>query len=282
MTEKSMPPSVAKVRSALAQARRAAIRRFRASRDHSPSYAGNFRATREEALAAGTGTSEAGALFLAHEGREIHKWTHYFDAYDREFAPYRHGFPQSDGSRRPLRFLEIGVAHGGSLQLWRRYLGPDAAIWGVDLNPECAAIDDPDVEVRIGSQADRRFLLGVVSEMGGVDIVLDDGSHRPADQRKSFDVLFPLVSDGGLYAVEDLHASYSQRFGGGYRRSGTFIEAAKDIIDDMHSWYHQEPAELLRDAESGASQLSVYSGIVFIHKAARRRPMVVKVGRPSF
>ena len=277
-----MPPSVAKARRALGRGRRAAIQRFKASRDHSPRYAGNFRATREEALAAGAGKSETGALFLSHEGRQIHKWTHYFDAYDREFAPYRHGFPESDGSRRPLRFLEIGVAHGGSLQLWRRYFGPDAAIWGVDANPQCAAIDDSDLNVRIGSQADRRFLLGVVSEMGGVDIVLDDGSHRPEDQRKSFEVLFPLVSDGGLYAVEDLHASYSQRFGGGYRRRGTFIEAAKAIIDDMHSWFHEQPAELLRSAESGASQLSVYNGIVFIHKSARQRPMVVKVGKTSF
>jgi hypothetical protein len=282
MTEMRMPPSVAKLRSALARRRRAAIGSIRTSGDHSPSHAGKFRATREEASAAGVGKSETGALFLAHEGRQIHKWTHYFDAYDREFAPYRHGFPQSDGSRRPLRFLEIGVAHGGSLQLWRRYFGPDAAIWGVDVEPQCAAIDDPDLEVRIGSQADRRFLLGVVSEMGGVDIVLDDGSHRPADQRASFEVLFPLVSDGGLYAVEDLHASYSQRFGGGYRRSGTFIEAAKDIIDDMHAWYHEQPAKLLGSAESGASQLSVYNGIVFIHKAVRRQPMVVKVGKTSF
>jgi hypothetical protein len=277
-----MPPSVAMVRSAFVRGRRAALRRFKPSRDQSPRYARNFRATPEEALAAGAGESETGAMFFAHEGRLIHKWTQYFDAYDRQFAPYRHGFPQPDGSRRPLRFLEIGVAHGGSLQLWRRYFGPDAAIWGIDVDPRCAAIDDADLEVRIGSQGDRRFLLGVVSEMGGVDIVLDDGSHKAADQRTSFEVLFPLVSDGGLYVVEDLHTSYSQRFGGGYRRSGTFVEAAKDIIDDMHSWYHEEPAKVLPGGESGASQLSVYDSMVFVHKSARRRPMVVKVGEASF
>jgi hypothetical protein len=221
-------------------------------------------------------------MFFAHDGRLIHKWTHYLDAYDHEFAPYRGGFPQADGTRRPLRFLEIGVSHGGSLQLWRRYFGPDAAIWGVDNNPECAAIDDPDLEVRIGSQADRGFLLGVVAAMGGVDIVLDDGSHRADDQRASFDILFPVLSDGGLYVVEDLHTSYSEPFGGGYERRGTFIEATKDLIDDMHDWYHDEPAKLLPGSQSGASQLSIYDSIVFIHKTPRRRPMVVKVGHPSF
>jgi hypothetical protein len=150
------------------------------------------------------------------------------------------------------------------------------------MNPACAAVDDPDLEVRIGSQDDRRFLERVVGEMGGVDIVLDDGSHLAKHQRKSFEVLFPLVSEGGLYAVEDLCTSYWPDYGGGYRRPGTFIEAAKDIIDDMHSWYHGRSIRMLADAESWVSRVSVYNGIVFFHKAPLRRPMVLKVGHESF
>ena len=249
----------------------ARVRRFR-------SPTGGVAVTPDEARAAGAGGTEIEAMFFEHQGRQIHKWTHYFEAYEEHFGPYRNGLPQPDGSRRPVRILEIGVADGGSLQLWRRYFGPDAGVWGIDVDPACAMIDDPDVEIRIGSQDDRYFLEGVVSEMGGVDIVLDDGSHIAKHQRRSFEVLFPLLSEGGLYAVEDLHTSYWSGYEGGYRRRGTFIEVVKDVIDDMHFWHHVHPMKRLTDARSGVSQLCLYDSIVFLHKAPIRRPMDVKVG----
>ena len=136
------------------------------------------------------------SLFLRHEGRLVHKWLHCGRAYDRMLGEYRTGFPNS-GTRRPVRFLEIGVSHGGSLELWREYLGEDAVIFGIDIDPRCAEVGRDDLHVRIGSQADEAFLRSVVKEMGGVDIVLDDGSHIASHQRTSFDVLFPLLTARG-------------------------------------------------------------------------------------
>jgi len=152
----------------------------------------------DEARAAGVGDSEIGALYLGHRGRHVDKWAHYLGAYEEQLGPFRRGFPNRDGSLRPLRILEIGVYKGGSLQLWRRYFGAQASVWGIDADPACSAIDDPDLEIRIGSQQDRRFLEGVVDEMGGVDVVIDDGSHQADHQRASFEVLFPLLSEGGM------------------------------------------------------------------------------------
>lgn len=34
------------------------------------------------------------------------------------------------------KFVEIGVLDGGSLFMWRDYLGKDAEIIGIDLNPD--------------------------------------------------------------------------------------------------------------------------------------------------
>jgi hypothetical protein len=89
--------------------------------------------------------------------------------YDRYFSPFR---------GRKTRFLEIGVNKGGSLQLWRKYFGDDAIIFGININPDCEKLNGLAGQVRIGSQIDRPFLESVIKEMGGVDIVLDDGSHH--------------------------------------------------------------------------------------------------------
>ncbi len=225
--------------------------------------------------------SELGSRFLDHRGRLVDKWLHYFPAYDRHFAPWRDGFVLPDGSRRPLRLLEIGVYHGGSLQLWRNYFGPDAVIAGVDIDPRCETIDDHDLMIRIGSQADPAFLRRVVEEMGGVDLVLDDGSHHAAHQRISFDTLYPLLSEGGLYVVEDLHTSYWTRYGGGLGRRGAFVEVAKQMVDDVNSWAHGH-APVVLPAGTSASEISFSDSMVVIRKAPPSVPRRDTRGTPSF
>ncbi|MEP6855506.1 MAG: hypothetical protein ABJA33_08565, partial [Pedococcus sp.] len=126
-----------------------------------------------------------------HSGRLLHKWRHYLDVYERELTPYREGFATPGSPTRPLRFLEIGVSEGGSQQFWRSWFGSEAVIFGVDIDPSCADLVDPAVStVRIGSQADPEFLRRVVEEMGGLDLVLDDGSHIAAHQKASFETLW--------------------------------------------------------------------------------------------
>jgi hypothetical protein len=223
-------------------------------------------------------------LLVNHDGRLVHKKLHYVEIYERHLGGLRAGFPFEDGSRRALRFLEIGVAQGGSLELWRKYLGPDAVVFGIDVDPRCATLDSERTPVRVGSQADPDFLAAVVREMGGVDVVLDDGSHQAKHQRATFDILFPLLPNGGLYIVEDLNTSYyTIEYGGGFRRPGTFIEVAKSLVDGMHAWYHRWPlgrrARLARD-EVGA--IHFYDSVVVIEKRARSRPAIVRIGERSW
>jgi cephalosporin hydroxylase len=225
---------------------------------------------------------EFSTMFFSHNGRAMDKWVHYLGAYEEEFSPYRRGFPLSDGGVRPLRLLEIGTRHGGSLQMWRKYFGPEASIWGVDLDSRCAEIDDADLNIRIGSQDDPGFLTDVVEEMGGVDLILDDGSHVARHQMTSLRALFPLLSDGGLYAVEDLHTAYWRDFGGGYHSANSFIEVAKQLIDDMHGNYHRRKDHVGLDARANVPRVAFYDSMVFIRKARRGRPLSTQVGMPSF
>jgi hypothetical protein len=145
-------------------------------------------------------------LFAKNRGVVVHKWHHYIPLYDRYFSPFR---------GRPVRFLEIGVSNGGSLQMWRKYFGDDAIIFGIDIDPRCESLNGLAGQVRIGSQVDNNFLESVVKEMGGLDIVLDDGSHHMKHVPATIKYLFPRLSHGGIYMIEDLCTAYWKSYGGG-------------------------------------------------------------------
>ncbi|GAC1356242.1 MAG: hypothetical protein NVSMB3_02310 [Acidobacteriaceae bacterium] len=170
--------------------------------------------------------------FLNNKHRTINKWKHYFPAYESHFSRY---------VNRPMLFLEIGCGRGGSLQMWKRYLGPHAQILGIDINPEAKEFAEDQIDVRIGSQSDLRFLQSLLDEFGTPDIVLDDGSHRMSDVVDTFRFLYPRTAPDGVYLVEDLHTAYWDEYGGGLRREGTFIELCKTLIDELN-------AELSRNA----------------------------------
>jgi len=213
-------------------------------------------------------------IFYSHDGRLAHKWDHYHGIYDRHLARFR---------GTALKFLEIGVSHGGSLQIWRKYFGPNATIFGVDVDPRCSVVDNPpSINVRIGSQADVAFLRSVVAEMGGIDVVLDDGSHYVPHQRATFDALFPLLSAEGVYIVEDMQTNYWRgRYQGGWRRRSTFLEQMKDLVDDMNGWWHKRH-QRLPDAHRIVDAVHFYNSMVVLEKKPQDKPFSVQIGTPSF
>ena len=81
-------------------------------------------------------------IFVANKDNVVHKWHHYIPLYDKYFSNFRN---------RQVRFLEIGVSKGGSLQMWRKYFGEDAIIFGIDIDPECEKYNGLGGQVRIGS-----------------------------------------------------------------------------------------------------------------------------------
>ncbi|WP_200306938.1 class I SAM-dependent methyltransferase [Paracraurococcus ruber] len=208
------------------------------------------------------------AEFLGHQGRVIHKWKHYFPAYERHFGRY---------VNRPLTFLEIGCGEGGSLQMWKRYFGPHARIVGIDIRPECAAFEEDQIHVRIGSQADPEFLRGVIGEFGRPDIVLDDGSHVMEHVVASFACLYPLVRDDGIYMVEDLHTAYWDEYGGGLQRPGSFMELCKHLLDELNADWTRDalpPTPFTRTTQSMHfyDSIAVFERGRTLEKSAPRYP----------
>ena len=64
------------------------------------------------------------AEFLTNDAGMIHKWAHYFPAYERHLNRFRN---------QAITMIEIGCGGGGSLQMWKRYLGPHAQLVGIDI-----------------------------------------------------------------------------------------------------------------------------------------------------
>src|SRR3954454_965763 len=82
--------------------------------------------------------------FDAHtEGSGIWKWRHYFPIYDRHLGRFR---------GQEAHLVEIGVFSGGSLSMWRDYLGRRSRITGVDIEPACEAYTGDRISVAIGDQ----------------------------------------------------------------------------------------------------------------------------------
>jgi hypothetical protein len=212
--------------------------------------------------------SELLDLFAEHQGPVVHKWHHYIPLYERYLSSFR---------GQKVRFLEIGVSQGGSLEMWRKYFGEDAVIFGIDINPHCAKLNDAAGQVRIGSQDDPDFLASVIKEMGGVDIVLDDGSHHMDHLPVTLNYLFPCLSNGGIYMIEDLHTAYWRLFGGGYQSQKNFFRFTMDIIDDMHHWYH---GRKLKQAtvSNDCSGVHIHDSLLVLEKNEVFQPVHSRVG----
>lgn len=137
--------------------------------------------------------------------------------------PHRDAFIELCRSVRGGRLVELGIAEGGSTVLAALAAEPSAML-AVDIEPEpLAALEefiaarglDTRVRTRYGvDQGDRDQLARTVDEAMGpqpLDLVVDDASHELDATRTSFEVLFPRLAPGGLYAIEDWNADHTFR-----------------------------------------------------------------------
>jgi len=152
------------------------------------------------------------------------KLSTYFDVYDRLLAPF---------VGRNVTFVEVGILHGGSLWMWRGFLGPHARIIGVDVNPDAVRWREHGFEVFIGDQSDPAFWQSFFEEVGPVDVLLDDGGHTFEQQVVTTESALPYVRDGGLVIVEDVISSYMPEFLGPSRNS--FVAYTKHLMDRIHA-----------------------------------------------
>jgi len=214
--------------------------------------------------------NEMERVYYSHNDRVAHKWHNYLAAYDRATARFR-------GTQ--VNFLEIGVCHGGSLQVWKSYLGADAAINGIDILKTSKQAEEDRIRIYQCDSGNKKSVVDTLNEIGPLDITVDDGSHIGSHQILCFEEIFPRMRDNGVYIVEDIQCSYWRSFYGGYKRRGTFVEYCKDLIDRMHSWYISD--DRLDEDEWTARNIrsiAFSDGLITIEKGPKNEPFHVRAG----
>jgi len=160
------------------------------------------------------------------------KWsTHWYaQHYEKFFQPIR---------KKRLNVLEIGVGGyeqldkgGASLRMWKTYF-PNSRIVGIDVYDK-TGLSEPRIDIRHCDQTDAEGLRKISDEYGGFDIVIDDGSHVSEHVIRTFHILFPLLRENGVYAIEDTQTAYWTSFGGGVDKPDNTMEFLKRLVDGIN------------------------------------------------
>lgn len=188
------------------------------------------------------------------EGRPFNKHTNFADIYTRLLTPY---------INKDMTLVELGVSHGGSLQLWREFLGDKVNIHGLDVAEHCL-YSESQIKCMLVDQG-KESDLDKISSIGPIDLFIDDGSHYSEHQIATFEKVFPQIKPGGMYVCEDVHTSYRALYGMGYKHPGSFIEYCKNIIDSM---YHTESPDIKMNKHANhISSIEFHFALVVIWKA---------------
>ncbi len=126
------------------------------------------------------------------------------------------------------KVLEIGAGEGASLFMWQDFF-PNAKIFSLEIDPNRCFVSNR-IRIIQGDQASKKDLLALIEKIGSdIDLVIDDGSHKPIDQINTCLSLLPELEESGVYIIEDVA---SKKLG------ETLI---KELIKENKGiWYQQE------------------------------------------
>ena len=192
------------------------------------------------------------------------KWGNhwYTQHYQRYFEPLRN---------KRLNVLEIGVGGyeardegGESLRMWKTYFRKSRIV-GIDIYDK-SDLSERRIDIRQCDQTDSEALRRLSREYGGFDIIIDDGSHLNEHVIKSFQVLFPLLRQNGLYVVEDTQTAYWPTWGGGINDPRSSMAFFKTLADGLN---HVEYPIANYDPnyfDQNVVEIAFFHNLIFIRK----------------
>lgn len=185
------------------------------------------------------------------------KWIPYFDVYEKHFSKFVNKAPV---------IVEVGVQGGGSLQMWRKYFGADAKIYGIDIDPrihEHQPHYDENIQLFVGDQESPEFWYQFLKQVPEIDIFIDDGGHSMGQQIVTVSEVFPHIKMGGVFLCEDTHTSYYS----GLTNPHTFANYMK-VISDVVNYGHVSGEKFteLEQIYHGLYSTTIYNSMVVLHK----------------
>ena len=175
---------------------------------------------------------------------------------------------------KKINLLEIGVggyknpnAGGNSLRMWKRYF-PFGRIFSLDIYDK-SSLQEKRIKIFKGSQVDKSFLDKVTNKIGGIDIIIDDGSHFNEHVIETFKLLFPKLNDGGIYVVEDTQTSYWNDFGGDSENldnSKTMMNFFKSLTDSLNNKEFIKPHYKQNYYDKKNISIHFYHNLISIYK----------------
>ena len=161
-------------------------------------------------------------IYKGHIGKLSDKWTSYLDIYDDIFVDYE---------GKEVNVLEVGIQNGGSLEIYAAYFKNAINLVGCDINQNCHKLNftDKRIKINVGDINDID-IINIINK-NNYDIIIDDGSHSSRDIILTFANYFQNLNLGGVYIIEDLHASYWASCGGGIKHPFSSINFLKDLCD---------------------------------------------------
>jgi hypothetical protein len=176
----------------------------------------------------------------------VHGFNRFYESYLTELSKKKYANPT---------LIEIGVYEGKSIPYWRlqvpswKYIGLDKSIQSITKdNIDCLQLDQ-------GSEKELDLFVKNYKDNHNVLFINDDGSHVPDHQILTFNKLFPLLEDGGIYFLEDIETSYWTKgslyelytMNYGFHHPSSVIERFKDALDIINIEYlHEENRKSLR------------------------------------
>lgn len=189
----------------------------------------------------------------------------YTQHYSNHFQSYR---------RKKIKLLEIGVGGyehplggGASLRMWKKWF-PNAQIFAIDIHDK-SRLAEKRITIRQGSQNDPKFLSDLLDEIGDLDIVIDDGSHRNDDVIFSFKQIFPRMAEEGIYVIEDTQTAYWEEYGGSSHEIESFPSSVNFFRSFIHGLNHKEFETKDYSPnyfDENILSIHFYHNLIFIHK----------------
>ena len=150
--------------------------------------------------------------------------------------------------------------------MWNYYFDNQCTIYGIDIDPSCQKFESGNIQIFIGDQSDPMFWDNFfINNDIYFDIIIEDGGHRMDQQIVTYEKLFNRINNNGVYLSEDLHTSYWEEYGGGYRNNNSFIEYTKNFID-LINVYHIKNNILSSEFRKNIFCISYYDSIIVLDK----------------